>query len=95
MCVGTREVVDHQRLSGYGYCFSASLPPFLATAACVALEELQEASATREALCANARSLHEQLSRVAGVSLHAWGWEKLRRSCWWTIQSVQASCVRS
>lgn len=25
--------MDHQRLSGLGYCFSASLPPFLATGA--------------------------------------------------------------
>ena len=30
-CCGDREVVDHQRLSGLGYCFSASLPPYLAT----------------------------------------------------------------
>lgn len=30
-CAGDREVVDHQRLSGLGYCFSASLPPYLAT----------------------------------------------------------------
>mmetsp|Transcript_10809 Transcript_10809/g.28361 ORF Transcript_10809/g.28361 Transcript_10809/m.28361 type:complete len:338 (+) Transcript_10809:137-1150(+) len=27
-CAGSRLVVDHQRLSGSGYCFSASLPPF-------------------------------------------------------------------
>lgn len=30
-CSGEREVVDHQRLSGLGYCFSAALPPYLAT----------------------------------------------------------------
>ena len=30
-CSGEREIVDHQRLSGLGYCFSASLPPYLAT----------------------------------------------------------------
>ena len=24
LCVGTREVVDHQRLSGAGYCFSGA-----------------------------------------------------------------------
>ena len=24
-CAGDREIVDHQRLSGLGYCFSASL----------------------------------------------------------------------
>lgn len=32
-CVGRSYVVGHQRLSGLGYCFSASLPPLLATAA--------------------------------------------------------------
>lgn len=31
-CVGDRETVEHQRLSGSGYCFSASLPPYLAVA---------------------------------------------------------------
>lgn len=28
-CVGASIVIEHQRLSGLGYCFSASLPPFL------------------------------------------------------------------
>uniref|UniRef100_A0A915PTF2 Serine palmitoyltransferase 1 n=1 Tax=Setaria digitata TaxID=48799 RepID=A0A915PTF2_9BILA len=32
-CAGRRYVVCHQRLSGLGYCFSASLPPLLAVAA--------------------------------------------------------------
>ena len=32
-CVGTKFVIDHQRLSGLGYCFSASLPPMMAAAA--------------------------------------------------------------
>ncbi|KAH8061898.1 serine palmitoyltransferase [Aureococcus anophagefferens] len=27
LCVGTEEVIDHQRLSGAGYCFSAAAPP--------------------------------------------------------------------
>lgn len=40
-CVGTREVVDHQRLSGSGYCFSASAPPFLFASAIDSLEKLQ------------------------------------------------------
>jgi len=39
-CVGTREVVDHQRLSGSGYCFSASAPPFLFAASLEALNHL-------------------------------------------------------
>ena len=37
-CVGDSEVVSHQRLSGAGYCFSASQPPFLAAAVTTALE---------------------------------------------------------
>jgi serine palmitoyltransferase len=41
-CVGTREVVDHQRLSGSGYCFSASAPPFLFAASLEALNNLDE-----------------------------------------------------
>ncbi len=39
--VGNEEVVDHQRLSGAGYCFSASLPPFLATASKANLKRLE------------------------------------------------------
>ena len=39
--IGNEEVVDHQRLSGAGYCFSASLPPFLATAAQACLEKME------------------------------------------------------
>jgi len=34
------QVCDHQRLCGQGYCFSASLPPYLATAAHEALNVL-------------------------------------------------------
>ena len=37
-CVGASVVIEHQRLSGLGYCFSASLPPFLTQAALCALE---------------------------------------------------------
>lgn len=32
-CIGDLFVVDHQRLSGVGYIYSASQPPYLATAA--------------------------------------------------------------
>ena len=40
-CVGEQEVVEHQRLSGLGYCFSASLPPYLANAADTVLTMLE------------------------------------------------------
>ena len=41
-CAGDRDIVDHQRLSGLGYCFSASLPPYLATSAICALQQMQQ-----------------------------------------------------
>lgn len=37
-CAGSTYIIDHQRLAGTGYCFSASLPPFQAR---VALESLR------------------------------------------------------
>lgn len=42
MTVGNEEVVDHQRLSGSGYCFSAASPPFTASAAISALHQLKD-----------------------------------------------------
>ncbi|KDD71868.1 class I/II aminotransferase, partial [Helicosporidium sp. ATCC 50920] len=39
-CTGEREMVDHQRLSGLGYCFSASSPPYTAVAASAALDHI-------------------------------------------------------
>ena len=39
--IGNEEIVDHQRLSGSGYCFSASSPPFTASAAIQALNQLK------------------------------------------------------
>lgn len=41
MTIGNEEVVDHQRLSGSGYCFSAASPPFTASAAIASLHELK------------------------------------------------------
>ena len=72
LCVGSREVVDHQRLSGAGYCFSASSPPFLSAVAQAALTELQSDPAILLRLHENSRlfsdwctSLIPQLSIVA------------------------------
>lgn len=41
MTVGSEEVVDHQRLSGAGYCFSASAPPFLSRVCVAAIRKLE------------------------------------------------------
>jgi 7-keto-8-aminopelargonate synthetase-like enzyme len=40
ICVGPTTVVKHQQLSGLGYCFSASAPPFLCAAASAAISAL-------------------------------------------------------
>ncbi|XP_058461879.1 serine palmitoyltransferase 1 [Malaya genurostris] len=40
-CAGSSFIVEHQRLSGLGYCFSASLPPLLTQAAICALDKFE------------------------------------------------------
>ncbi|XP_058723144.1 long chain base biosynthesis protein 1-like isoform X2 [Vicia villosa] len=41
-CTGSARVIDHQRLSRSGYVFSASLPPYLASAAITVIDVLEE-----------------------------------------------------
>ncbi|XP_011297989.1 serine palmitoyltransferase 1 [Fopius arisanus] len=43
-CVGSSFVIEHQRLSGLGYCFSASLPPLLTAAAITAIDIMEQES---------------------------------------------------
>ena len=61
--VGNEEVVDHQRLSGAGYCFSASSPPFTASAAVQSLQLLQDEPQLLENLHSNVSYLNESLRR--------------------------------
>jgi hypothetical protein len=66
--VGDREITDHQRLSGLGYCFSAALPPYLATAAMGSIDILDSQlgqtllTNTQE----NARHLRSSLAKLEG-----------------------------
>lgn len=69
LCVGTREVVDHQRLSGAGYCFSASAPPFLSAAAIESLSQLGRNPDILTTLAKNSQALHKGLSAVKGMRL--------------------------
>lgn len=41
-CVGSSFIIEHQRLSGLGYCFSASLPPLLTRAAISSLDKIEQ-----------------------------------------------------
>ncbi|VDK59130.1 unnamed protein product [Anisakis simplex] len=63
-CAGRSFVVGHQRLSGLGYCFSASLPPLLATAASEGLRVLGKEPDRFERLHRNARFMHNTLKKV-------------------------------
>jgi serine palmitoyltransferase len=63
-CVGSREVVDHQRLSGQGYCFSASAPPFLMATAAAALGELVARPSLLKTLKHTAVALQEVLKQA-------------------------------
>eukprot|EP00871_Galdieria_phlegrea_P002924 jgi/Galph1/3632/GphlegSOOS_G2243.1 len=69
-CCGSEEVVNHQRLSSAGYCFSASQPPFLAKACTLALTKLEnEASERLKQLEANIECLQTALGTVEGMEV--------------------------
>ncbi|KAK3089463.1 hypothetical protein FSP39_003823 [Pinctada imbricata] len=66
-CCGKKYVIDHQRLSGLGYCFSASLPPMLATAAIQSLKLIEEDPNMLVNLRENCEKVHEKLSQIEGM----------------------------
>jgi len=65
--VGTQEVSDHQRLSGAGYCFSASTPPALCATATQALALMKSRPALLGALHRTAADMHAAL-KTAGLN---------------------------
>ena len=68
--VGSSFVVDHQRLSAQGYCFSASLPPLLAAAAIEALNIMEETNTTLfDDLMEKSRYLHQKLIAIKGYRM--------------------------
>lgn len=62
---GTTFIVDHQRLSGTGYCFSASLPPLQAAAIIVAIDKLEQSNERISQLRKNCIEFHEQLKNYS------------------------------
>ena len=69
-CVGSREVVDHQRLSGAGYCFSASAPPFTCATATAALRRIIKTPQLLTQLRDRSMALHAALvSRIGGFTV--------------------------
>jgi len=63
-CVGAHNVVDHQRLSGAGYCFSASSPPYTSTASLHALAAMQAQPQLTASLQAKAQRVRKALAQV-------------------------------
>lgn len=60
-CAGSSFIVEHQRLSGLGYCFSASLPPLLAQAAISALDRFEAEPRIFEELRSRCRTVSAKL----------------------------------
>uniref|UniRef100_A0A0A9W8M5 Serine palmitoyltransferase 1 n=1 Tax=Lygus hesperus TaxID=30085 RepID=A0A0A9W8M5_LYGHE len=66
-CVGTTFVVEHQVLSGSGYCFSASLPPLLTVAATTALNLIDRSPELIKELNEKCDQLHRLLHKSETV----------------------------
>ncbi|XP_051540978.1 serine palmitoyltransferase 1 isoform X1 [Myxocyprinus asiaticus] len=68
-CCGRSFVIDHQRLSGQGYCFSASVPPMLAAAAIEALNIMEEDPGIFNILSNKCKDVHKALQGTPGLKV--------------------------
>ncbi|GAB2294463.1 serine palmitoyltransferase component [Dionaea muscipula] len=68
-CSGSARTIEHQRLSSSGYVFSASLPPYLASAAISAIDVLEENPALVTKLKENVALLWAGLSDLQGLEI--------------------------
>ncbi|CAM9382709.1 unnamed protein product [Chrysoparadoxa australica] len=69
LCIGRHEVVDHQRLSAAGYCFSASAPPFTSTAASAALRLIKAEPQRIATLRTCIRTLKAGIAEIKGFKV--------------------------
>ncbi|RZF34904.1 hypothetical protein LSTR_LSTR012901 [Laodelphax striatellus] len=67
-CVGSSYIIEHQRLSGLGYCFSASLPPLLASAAISAIDRLESDPSILDDLREKCHHLQKVISENQKIS---------------------------
>jgi serine palmitoyltransferase len=68
-CVGSTAVVDHQRLSGAGYCFSASAPPYTSTASICALATIDKRPELIRQVQDKARRVRMALAGTPGIEI--------------------------
>ncbi|KAJ3118964.1 serine palmitoyltransferase component [Phlyctochytrium bullatum] len=64
-CAGNMEIVEHQRLSGLAYTFSASLPAILAVSATEALKALEESPEVLDRLRENVDILRNTILKAS------------------------------
>jgi len=65
-CAGRKGLIDHQRLSGSGYCFSAAAPPASCAAADATIADLEVGGAERRrSLRVSAERLHAEARKLA------------------------------
>lgn len=67
VCHGSAEIIDHQRLSGAGYCFSAAAPPFVSAAAVKSLDILRESQIELAKLREKIAYVHAKLDAQLGA----------------------------
>lgn len=68
-CAGEAGMIDHQRLAATGYVFSASLPPYMTTAASKSIEIIERQPQLVAALQKNAKTMRNEirLSKLPSV----------------------------
>lgn len=71
-CAGRSYVVDHQRLSGQGYVFSASLPPILACAAIEAVNIMESGPNCFATLRRNGSLMQQALSTIKCLEIEGY-----------------------
>lgn len=68
-CAGSEIVVDHQRINGPSFVFSASMPPLLAVSASEGINILRSTPSIFEALQENVRAARSILDKVDCITI--------------------------
>jgi serine palmitoyltransferase len=68
-CAGSQVVVDHQRINGTSFVFSASMPALLAVSASEGISILRNQPSILTTLQENVRAVHGVLASIVGTSI--------------------------
>lgn len=70
-CAGSAEIVDHQRLSGQGYCFSASMPALMTVSASEAINYLEQNPSIMTRLRENVATIYKALKPISQLLIES------------------------